>query len=215
MTRRDELRRAMGDLGDVPPGEGALFWKGRVAPYAILRALHIGRGDEVVVPAFTCVAVPNAVMHTGAMPVHVDLDVTTYTPDVAAVRAAIGPRTRAIVAQNTFGLSSDVDALVAVAARHGAVVLGDCAHGLRGAYRGKPNRVAAHAAFYSTQWSEPISTGLGGIAVTPGPVLARVLRALERTARDPTLVEQRLLQAMVVAREWMATSRTLRSGRAV
>jgi perosamine synthetase len=215
MTRRDEFRRAMGDLVGVPPGQVGLFWKGRVALYAILRALGIGPGDEVVVPAFTCVVVPNAVMYTGAVPVYVDIDESTYTPDVAAVRAAIGPRTRAILAQNTFGLSSDVDALATVAAPHGVVVLDDCTHGLGGAYRGKPNGAAAHAAFYSTQWSKPISTGLGGIAVTPDSVLARELRALERTARDPTLVEQALLGAMLVARERVATPRTLRFGRGV
>ena len=215
MTRLDEFRRAMGELVGVPPAHVALFWKGRVALYAILRALGIGPGDEVVVPAFTCVVVPNAVMYTGAVPVYVDIDETTYTPDVAAVRAAIGPPTRAILAQNTFGLSSDVDGLASVAASHGAIVLDDCTHGLGGAYRGKPNGTTAHAAFYSTQWSKPISTGLGGIAVTPDPVLARELRALERTARDPTLVDQALLGAMVVARERAATPRTLRFGRAV
>lgn len=215
MTRLDEFRRAMGALVGVPPEHVALFWKGRVALYAILRALDIGQGDEVVVPAFTCVAVPNAVMYTGAAPVYVDIDETTYTPDVAAARAAVGPRTRAIVAQNTFGLSSDMDALAAVAAHSGAVVLDDSTHGLGGAYRGRPSGAAAHAAFYSTQWSKPISTGLGGIAVTLDPVLARELRALERTARDPTLMEQTLLRAMVLARERVATPRTLRYGRAV
>jgi perosamine synthetase len=215
VTRLDEFRRAVGALVGVPPEHVALFWKGRVALYAILRALDIGRGDEVVVPAFTCVAVPNAVMYTGATPVYVDIDESTYTPDVAAVRAAIGPRTRAIVAQNTFGLSSDMDALAAVAAPSGAVVLDDSTHGLGGAYRGQPSGAAAAAAFYSTQWSKPISTGLGGIAVTLDPVLARELRALERTARDPTFIEQTLLRAMVLARERVATPRTLRYGRAV
>jgi dTDP-4-amino-4,6-dideoxygalactose transaminase len=205
----------MADTVGVPPDHVALFWKGRVALYAILRALGIGRGDQVIVPAFTCVAVPNAVIYTGAVPVYVDIDETTFTLHGAAVRAAMGPRTRAILAQNTFGLSSDVDALAAIATQHGAVVLDDCTHGLGGAYRGRPNGAAAHAAFYSTQWSKPVSTGLGGIAVTPDPALARALRALERTARNPTLLEQTLLWTMVVARERLGTPRTIRTGRAV
>ena len=215
MTSSDELRRATGDLIGVPPEHVTLFWRGRVALYAILRALGIGPGDEVIVPAFTCVAVPNAILYTGAAPVYVDIDERTYTADPAAVATAIGPRTRAVLAQNTFGLSSDLDALSAVAAAHGAVVIDDCTHGLGGTYRGRPNGAASHAAFYSTQWSKPISTGLGGIAVTTDPQLARELRALERTATEPAVRQRVLLGAMLVARERIATPRTLRTGRAV
>ena len=205
----------MGDLVGVPAEHVSLFWRGRVALYAILRSLGIGPGDEVIVPAFTCVAVPNAVLYTGAAPVYVDIDERTYTADPAAVAAAIGPRTRAVLAQNTFGLSSDLDALSAVAAAHGAVVIDDCTHGLGGTYMGRPNGAASHAAFFSTQWSKPISTGLGGIAVTTDPKLARELRAFERTAAEPTVRERVLLGTMLVARERIATPRTLRTGRAV
>ena len=215
MTSTDDLRRATGDLIGVPPDHVTLFWRGRVALYAILRSLGIGPGDEVVVPAFTCVAVPNAILYSGATPVYVDIDESTYTADPAAVATAIGPRTRAVLAQNTFGLSSDVDALAAVAGPHGAVVIDDCTHGLGGTYKGRPNGVASHAAFYSTQWSKPISTGLGGIVVTTDPQLARELRALERAAAEPTVRERVLLGTMLLARERIATPRTLRTGRAV
>ena len=62
----------------MPPDHVTLFCKGRVALYAILRALGIGPGDEVILPAFTCVAVPNAILYTGATPVWVDIDPATY-----------------------------------------------------------------------------------------------------------------------------------------
>jgi perosamine synthetase len=215
MTSHDELRHAMGDLVGVPPDHVTLFWKGRVALYATLRALGIGRDDEVIMPAFTCVAVPNAVLYTGATPVYVDIDEATYTADPAAVQAAVGPRTRVVLAQNTFGLSADLDALADAAAAQGAVVIDDCTHGLGGTYRGRPNGAAAHAAFYSTQWSKPISTGLGGIAVTTNPALARELTALEGAAREPRFADRALLAAMLVARERIATPRTIRAGRAV
>jgi perosamine synthetase len=213
MTRHDDMRRAMGELVGVPPDHVALFWRGRVAMYAILRALGIGPGDEVIVPAFTCVAVPNAVLYAGATPIYADIDEATYTPDPAAVAAAIGPRTRAVMAQNTFGLSSDLDALDA--ATQGSVVLiDDCTHGLGGTYKGMPNGSLARASFFSTQWSKPISTGLGGIAVTTDAALARELQALERGAGEPSLRERVLLGAMLLARERVATPRTMRAGRA-
>jgi perosamine synthetase len=214
VTDHDDLRRAMGALVGVPPEHVSLFWRGRVAMYAILRALGIGPGDEVVVPAFTCVAVPNAVLYAGATPVYVDIDEATYTADPAAVAAAMTPRTRAVLAQNTFGLSADLDALREIAARHGAVVIDDCTHGLGGSYRGRPNGAAAHAAFYSTQWSKPISTGLGGIAVTTDAALARELAALERAAPAPSARDRALLAAMLLARERIATPRTISAGRA-
>jgi perosamine synthetase len=214
VTAHGELRERMGELVGVPPEHVTLFWRGRVAMYAILRALGIGPGDEVIVPAFTCVAVPNAVLYAGATPVYVDIDEATYTPDPAAVTAAIGPRTRAVMAQNTFGLSSDLDALTAAAAQHGAAVIDDCTHGLGGTYKGRPNGSAARASFFSTQWSKPISTGLGGIAVTTDPALARELMALERAAREPSRRDRALLAAMLLARERIATPRTIRAGRA-
>jgi perosamine synthetase len=214
LSDHDDLRRAMGALVGVPPDHVTLFWRGRVAMYAILRALGIGPGDEVVVPAFTCVAVPNAVLYTGATPVYVDVDEATYTIDPAGVAAAMTPRTRAVLAQNTFGLSADLDALREIAGRHGAAVIDDCTHGLGGAYKGRPNGAASHAAFYSTQWSKPISTGLGGIAVTTDAALARELGAIERAAPEPTLRDRALLATMLVARERIATPRTIRAGRA-
>jgi dTDP-4-amino-4,6-dideoxygalactose transaminase len=214
VSDRDDLRRAMGALVGVPPDHVTLFWRGRVAMYAILRALGIGAGDEVIVPAFTCVAVPNAVLYTGATPVYVDIDETTYTADPAAVAAAMTSRTRAVLAQNTFGLSADLDALREIAQRQGAVVVDDCTHGLGGTYKGRPNGAAAHAAFYSTQWSKPISTGLGGIAVTTDSALARELAAIERAAPEPSVRDRALLAAMLLARERIATPRTIRAGRA-
>jgi perosamine synthetase len=214
VTAHDELRRAVGGLIGVSPDHVTLFWRGRVAMYAILRALGIGRGDEVIVPAFTCVAVPNAVLYTGATPVYVDIDEATYTADPAAVAAAMGPRTRVVLAQNTFGLSADLNALREIARAQGAFVVDDCTHGLGGTYMGEANGAAAHAAFYSTQWSKPISTGLGGIAVTSDPALARELATLERAAPEPSLRDRALLAGMLLARERIATPRTIRAGRA-
>ena len=160
------------------------------------------------------IASASAAGSSGATPVYVDIDETTYTADPAAVAAAMTSRTRAVLAQNTFGLSADLDALREIAQRHGAVVVDDCTHGLGGTYKGRPNGAAAHAAFYSTQWSKPISTGLGGIAVTTDSALARELAAIERAAPEPSVRDRALLAAMLLARERIATPRTIRAGRA-
>src|SRR5690349_4196963 len=95
------------------------FWKGRVALYAILKAMQIGPGDEVILPAFTCVVVPNAVRFTGATPVYVDIASGTYNIDPEAIVKVVTPNTRAIVVQHTFGISADLHALTEIARQYG------------------------------------------------------------------------------------------------
>jgi perosamine synthetase len=212
---RDRFRTRIGETLGVAPNRVTLFSRGRVALYAILRALDIGPGDEVIVPSFTCVAVPNAILYTGARPVWVDIDAETYTIDPLAVEAAISPRTRAILAQNTFGLSADLDAIIAVAERHHLTVVDDCTHGLGGRYRGRPNGANAPLSFFSTQWSKPISTGLGGFAVDRDGATADRLRGLEAAAAEPSPIRVAAIRALFVGRERAGSGRLLRGGRAV
>lgn len=186
------------------PTEGRLFyfWKGRVALYTLLRALGLGPGDEVIIPGFTCVVVPNAILYLGARPVYADIEPDSYNLSAATVAPLLTARTRAIIAQNTFGLSADLEPLLALAKSHHLPLVEDCAHGLGGSYRGRPNGTVADAAFFSTQWSKPISTGLGGVAYTADPALAR---GIERVMADmrmqrPSLSRQAILGAQLLLR---------------
>jgi perosamine synthetase len=210
---RDEFRSRIGGTLGVAADRVTLFAKGRVALYAILRVLDVEPGDEVILPAFTCVAVPNAILYAGARPVYVDIDAATYTIDPVAVKAAITPRTRVILAQNTFGLSADLDPLIAVAADHGIAVVDDCTQGLGGRYRGRPNGVTAPVSFFSTQWSKPISTGLGGFAVAQDAATAARLRRLEEAAREPSVGRTIILLALLFGRERAGGGPILRAGR--
>ncbi len=211
---RDVFRARISKVIGVPPDRVTLFARGRVALFAILRALDVRPGDEVIVPAFTCVAVPNAILYAGARPVYVDIDARTYTIDPAAVAAAITPRTRAVLAQNTFGLSADIAALEAIAGRHGLKVIDDCTHGLGGRYRGRPNGFSAELSFFSTQWSKPLSTGLGGFAVARDPATAALLRRLEEGAEEPTSRRVAMLRTLVFAAEHAGRGGLFRAGRA-
>jgi perosamine synthetase len=210
---RDLFRRRIGETIGVSPDAVFLFAKGRVALYAILRSLDVGPGDEVILPAFTCVAVPNAILYTGATPIYVDIDPTTLTIDPVQVEAAVGPRTRAIIAQNTFGLSSDLDRLAEIGAVHGARIIDDCTHGLGGSYRGRPNGASASTSFFSTQWSKTISTGLGGFAVARDDATAMRLRELEEAASEPSAASVVLLRALVFGMAHGGHGAVFRTGR--
>ena len=140
------------------------FSKGRVALYALLRAAGIGPGDEVVLPGFTCVVVPAAVGYTGASPVYHDIDSRTFNGDPALAAAAIGPRTRALIVQHTFGLPADLGGLPQLCRERGVVLIEDCAHAIGATRDQRAVGTLGDAAFCSLQWSKPATIGLGGIA---------------------------------------------------
>jgi perosamine synthetase len=199
---RDDIsayRQAIAAYLDMPPEHVTLFWKGRVAFSAILEALGIA-GGEVLIPAFTCVVVPNAILYAGARPVYLEIEPVTFHVDLARLESRITPRTRAILAQNTFGLAPPMDELRAVAARRGLALIEDCAHGFGGTYRGRKNGTLADASFFSTQWNKPFSTGLGGIAVTGDPALAARLREIEGSVASPSARERATLGLLLNAR---------------
>ncbi len=171
----------------------SLFWKGRVGLYAILKAMGIGEGDEVIIPAFTCVVVPNAIIYLGATPVYVDITAATYNIDCSKIEEKITAATKVIIAQNTFGLSSDFDEINAIAQKHQLEVIEDCTHGFGGFYKGKANGTCAKAAFYSSQWNKPFSTGIGGMVLCQDAVLAEKLQKMEGELQEPSFKEVQML----------------------
>ena len=182
-----------------------LFWKGRVALYAILRAIGIKKEDEIILPAFTCVVVANPIIYLGVKPVYVDINPKTFNIDVSKIEEKITSKTRVILAQNTFGLSSDIDAIREIAKKYNLWVIEDCAHGFGGTYKGKKNGTVADAAFFSTQWNKPFSTGIGGIAVTKNEELAEKLGILEQQAVKPSLKEELTLKMLLLIRNKLLT----------
>ena len=102
-----------------------------------LRALGVGPGDEVIVPTFTFFATAEAVSVLGATPVFVDVDLETYTLDVAQVEAAVTERTRAVIPVHLFGRPVDMAALQTVAERHGLALLEDCAQSFGAMFGGQ------------------------------------------------------------------------------
>jgi dTDP-4-amino-4,6-dideoxygalactose transaminase len=176
------------------------FWRGRVALYAILESLGIGAGDQVIVPGFTCVAAANAVIYSGAEPVYVDIEPDTYNVSRATIEPRLTDRTRAVVVQNSFGLSADLAPIMEMASEAGIPVVEDCAHGLGGSYRGRANGTVADAAFFSAQWSKPIPVGLGGIAYVEDNAVAERLESIAGKMPAPPLRDLLMLRGQVLAR---------------
>jgi perosamine synthetase len=180
-----------------------LFWKGRVALYAILKALGISKGDEVILPAFTCVVVPNAIIYLGATPVYVDIEPATFNIDTTKISSRITKNTKAILAQNTFGLSPYIDSLRKIAGENNLALIEDCAHGFGGTYNGKPNGTTTKAAFFSTQWNKPFSTGIGGMAIVQDAALSQKVSAIEQSALRPAFTDEMKLKAIIAAKKYL------------
>jgi dTDP-3-amino-3,4,6-trideoxy-alpha-D-glucose transaminase len=143
-----------------------------------LRALDIGAGDEVIVPSHTFIATWLAVAATGATPVAVEPDPVTLNIDPATVEAAISSRTKAIVPVHLYGQPADLDAIDAIASKHGLVVVEDAAqaHGAR--YRGARIGSRYVAAFSFYPGKNLGAQGDGGAVVTEDAELAAKLRLL-------------------------------------
>jgi dTDP-3-amino-3,4,6-trideoxy-alpha-D-glucose transaminase len=152
---------------------------GTAALALILEAYGIGPGDEVIVPAHTFIASALAVAHVGATPVLCDVESGTGLIDADAVRAAVGPRTTAIVAVHLYGQTCNMAALEAVAKPHGLLVIEDAAqaHGAR--YCGHRAGSLGAAAGFSFYPSENLGAlGDGGAICTDDDVLAARVRRL-------------------------------------
>jgi len=137
---------------------------GRMALYFILQALDLPRGSEIIVPALTFWVVPEITRVAGLTPVFADIDPATFTLSPEAVERAITPRTRAILPTHLYGLSCDMDPILALARQHGLKVIEDCAHSLGATYKGRRVGTLGDASFFSFQAFKPLNTFGGGLA---------------------------------------------------
>lgn len=142
----------------------ATFISGRAALYTLFKVFGIGKGDEVLMQAFTCVAVPNSARWAGAVPIYVDID-DTLNIDPGDAERKITKQTRAIIIQHTFGNPAKLEELLTLAKKHNLIVIEDCAHSLGGTYRGEKLGTFGDAAFFSFGRDKVISSVWGGAAI--------------------------------------------------
>ena len=180
---------------------GVHFRRGRVAQCAILKAFGIGRGDEVIIQAFTCVAVPCPVLATGATPVFADIDATTFNLDPASVEERITHRTRAIVVQHTFGIPADMDSILRIARARGIYVIEDCCHTLASSYRGRRVGTLGDAAFSAYRWGKPLVLGIGGTAIIHAEEPRKRLREISQASQASGVLDTARIRLEYLAHE--------------
>ncbi|MCK9813778.1 UDP-4-amino-4-deoxy-L-arabinose aminotransferase [Pseudomonas sp. MAFF 302046] len=148
------------------------------AMHITLLALGIGPGDEVITPSQTWVSTANMICLLGATPVFVDVDLDTLMSDVAAIEAAITPRTKAIIPVHYAGAAFDLDPLYALAERHGIPVIEDAAHAAGTFYRGRAIG-AQGTAIFSFHAIKNMTCAEGAMFVSDDQALADRVRMLK------------------------------------
>jgi dTDP-4-amino-4,6-dideoxygalactose transaminase len=151
-----------------------------------LMALGVGRGDEVLVPAFTFFATAGCVARTGATPVWVDVRPDTFNLDLADAAAKVSPRTKAIIPVHLFGQAADMDAVLAFAGANNLRVIEDCAQSLGAKWRGRPVGSFGDFGAYSFFPSKNLGGfGDSGLLVTNDDALAARARMLRVHGMEP------------------------------
>lgn len=152
---------------------------GTTALHVALLANGIGEGDEVITSAFTFIASANSILYVGAKPVFVDIDPATFNINPALIEAAITPHTKAILPIHLYGLPCDMDPIMAIARKHGLVVIEDACQSHGAEYNGKKVGSFGTGTF-SLYPTKNITSGEGGMITTNDPVIDEKCRVVRQ-----------------------------------
>ncbi len=165
--------------------EGIAASNGTVSLHLALLALGIEPGDEVIVPDLTFAATINAVLYCGATPVIADVDPETWCLSAEGFKAAITPRTRAVIPVHVFGRVAEMTEIAALAKAHKIAVVEDCAEAHGATYDGHPVGSFSDISSFSFFANKIITTGEGGMCLTRDPALAKSMRVLRDHGMSP------------------------------
>lgn len=160
----------------VGASSGVATSSGTAALHAVMHALKLSAGDEVVTPAMTFAASANCVVYAGATPVFADVDADTLLVDPKSVRERITPRTRAILAVDYAGQPCDYTALRGLASEFGLRIVADGCHALGATLNGQPVGMLADVTAFSFHPVKHITSGEGGMATSDDEALVERMR---------------------------------------
>lgn len=152
--------------------ECVMMANGTVTLEVALKALGVGKGDEVIVPAHSWLATGEAVVYCQATPVIVDIEPDTLCLDPEAMEKAITPKTKAVIPVHLFGSMADMDKICAIAKKYNLYVIEDCAHSHGGLWDGKHTGTLGDVGSFSFQQSKLMASGEGGACITNNSELA-------------------------------------------
>jgi len=160
------------------------FNSGRASLMAIMEALELPKGSQVLLQAFTCNAAVNPIRWAGLKPIFVDCD-QNYNLSVDDLKKKITPNSRVVMVQHTFGTPADMDEIKKVCDENNLILIEDCAHSIGAEYKGKKVGTFGKAAFFSFSRDKIISCVYGGMAVANDEKLAKKIAAYQKKIGYP------------------------------
>ena len=160
------------------------FGAGRMALYAILDALEVGENDEIILPAFTCVVVVNAILYRKAKPIFIDISLNDFNILTSEIESKITSRTKAIYAQHTFGKICNLKEINQISKKYSIPVIEDAAHALGSCIGDNKAGTLSDIAFFSTDHSKTINTYLGGMVTTNNKNLAKKIELISMKTKN-------------------------------
>ncbi|EAR02774.1 DegT/DnrJ/EryC1/StrS family aminotransferase [Maribacter sp. HTCC2170] len=160
---------------------------GTVAIHLAMLALGIGPGDEVITPNFTYVASSNSILYVGATPIFVDIDPFSWNLDPSLIEAKISSRTKAILYTNVYGAPVEYNKLKRIADKHGIYLIEDAAESFGATYEEKMSGTLGDISTFSFFGNKTITTGEGGMVLTPHKKLADKIRKLKNQGNSDTI----------------------------
>jgi len=164
---------------------GVSTTSGTTALHLALASLGIGKGDEVIVPAFTMIAPVFAILYTGAKPALVDCEPETWNMDVTQIESKITPNTRAILPVHIYGHPCDMDPILEIARKHNLYVVEDAAEAHGAEYKGRKVGGIGDIGCFSFYANKILTTGEGGMIVTNREEIEERARRLKDQAYSP------------------------------
>lgn len=175
--------------------------RGRDALYVLLQAMGIEKGDEVILQAYTCIVVPNAIQYTGAKPVYVDIEKKGFNIDPDLIEAAITPKTKVVIIQHTFGNPAKIAEIQKICQENSLLLIEDCAHSLSAEVNGQKVGTFGHAAIWSFGRDKIISSTWGGMITTDNDLLAKKIEESYEQIPFPSFFQvfQALMHPLIFA----------------
>lgn len=164
---------------------GVAVSNGSAALDIAIRALNIGPGDEVIMPAFTIISPAQSIVTEGATPVLVDSDPDTWNMDVNQIEAKITPKTKAIIVVHIYGLPVDMDPIMEIAKKYNLKLIEDAAEVHGQTYKGKMCGSFGDISIFSFYPNKHITTGEGGMLLTNDKTIAEKCKKLRNLCFEP------------------------------
>jgi perosamine synthetase len=173
------------------------FYMGRVALYALLMALEVGPGDEIIVPIYTCPSVIEPILILGATPVYCDIESRTYGLDPHKLATVLSENTRAAIIQHTYGIPARLAELLDILRTRAIATIEDCCHVLASKYCGRELGRFGDAAIFSFASGKQISLHTGGLAIVNSPRLHETMIAQYHSFSETTPLDEIWINAQL------------------